>query len=63
MKQSGSVRLLSRREFVKGAAVAVGFPYVITSDALGANGRPPALCCSGDPAIRTVARADTPTAR
>jgi predicted dehydrogenase len=32
----------SRREFLKTAAASVMVPYVITSSALGANGRPPA---------------------
>ncbi|MGA2032391.1 MAG: Gfo/Idh/MocA family oxidoreductase [Thermoguttaceae bacterium] len=32
----------SRREFLQTAAVAVAAPYVITSTALGADGRPPA---------------------
>ena len=32
----------SRRQFLKHAAVAIAVPYVITSTALGGNGRPPA---------------------
>ena len=43
MKRSGSKQALSRRGFLKGAGVAaLAAPYVITSDALGAPGRPPA---------------------
>ena len=33
---------VSRRDFLKGAAAAVAAPYVLTSTALGAAGRPPA---------------------
>jgi hypothetical protein len=39
MKQTS--RNIGRREFLKTAAVTVAAPYVITSSALGANGRPP----------------------
>ncbi len=35
-------RTVTRRSFLKGAAAAAGFPYVLTSTALGAAGRPPA---------------------
>ena len=43
MEQIGPRRAITRRGFLKGAgAVAFGAPYVITSDALGGAGRPPA---------------------
>ncbi len=42
MQVNGSGRAVSRREFLRGAAAAVAVPYVLTSDALGAPGRPPA---------------------
>jgi hypothetical protein len=35
-------RVTDRREFLKTAAGAMAVPYVITSSALGAGGRPPA---------------------
>ena len=48
MKRTARVQTVTRRDFLKGAAVAagaaaaVGMPYVITSTALGGAGKPAA---------------------
>ena len=42
MKLGRSKQGISRRRFLKAGAAAAAAPYVITSDALGADGRPPA---------------------
>ncbi|HUT89462.1 MAG TPA: hypothetical protein VMY37_08200, partial [Thermoguttaceae bacterium] len=42
MNPSRPGRGVTRRELLKGAAAALGVPYVLTSGALGAPGRPPA---------------------
>ncbi|MCD6304311.1 MAG: Gfo/Idh/MocA family oxidoreductase [Planctomycetes bacterium] len=42
MATSMANRPVSRRDFMKAAAAVVAAPYVITSEALGAPGRPPA---------------------
>ena len=53
-------RLQSRRQFLKTAAAAVSAPYVITSTALGADGRP--VLRSGGNRSEVVTAASAPLA-